>query len=252
MIEIAWGIRVEDRHLVGVDQVESGLACGCICPECHKPLVAAKGDIVQHHFRHHADPLSPCGGGQETALHQMAKAMVVEAKEIMLPDGLRSIVSAELEPWLDGVRPDVRVRTPSGNVAIEIAVNHRTAQDKVIRFHDLGLNAVEIDLSYYRGVVMNSEELRQAVLITAKRYWLRVKDKAGKPVRPRPQPPSLQELVERFTVRDAAGTIIEGGYPRITEEAWSEFHSAMTAWKIDLKEGAFYQGNFRTARGTTP
>jgi len=221
--------------------VEGGLACGCICQECRQPLVAAKGDINQHHFRHRADPLSPCGGGQETAMHQLAKTIVAEAAEIMFPDGVVAVLSASLEPRLEGVRPDVLVQTADGKVAVELAVNHRSPRDKIVKFLDMGLEAVEIDLSIYRGVVMTSDELKQAVLVTASRYWLRVRDKAGKLVRPRKRPPSLQDLVERFTVRDADGTILEGGYPRITEQAWSEFHYAMLVWKTSLLESEHYK-----------
>lgn len=37
-----------------VDQVESGLACDCYCPDCGTALIAKKGDKVQHHFSHRA------------------------------------------------------------------------------------------------------------------------------------------------------------------------------------------------------
>jgi hypothetical protein len=175
MIEIAWGIRSEDGRVVGVDQVESGLACGCVCPGCHKPLVAAKGEINQHHFRHYSEDSSACGGGQETALHRLAKTMVAEAAAISIPGGIRDIVSADLEPWMDGIRPDVLLHTPEGDIAVEIAVNHWTEKEKVATFVQRNLAAMEIHLSHYRGVVMSAEELQGIVLTHARRQWLKVK-----------------------------------------------------------------------------
>jgi hypothetical protein len=152
---------------------------------CEHPLLAAKGDVYRHHFRHHADG-STCGGGQETALHMLAKDIVMRAVSIRLPDDkTRNITSAELEPTLDDVRPDVLIHTPQGDVAIEIAVEHRTGEAKTARLAEMNLVAVEIDISVYRGVLMSAEELGEAVLSTAARHWLRVRKEREKPPSPR-------------------------------------------------------------------
>ena len=185
MIEIAWARRTEDNKIVGVDQVASGLACECVCSQCERPLVAAKGGVYRHHFRHHADG-STCSGGQETALHMLAKDIVMRAASIRLPeDEIRDIVMAELEPILDEVRPDVVIHTSTGRVAIEIAVEHRTGEAKVAKLAAMKLAAVEIDISVYRGVLMSAEELSEAVLSTAARHWLRVRKNREKPASPR-------------------------------------------------------------------
>jgi len=183
MIEIAWARRKSDGRIVGVDQVPNGLACECECTGCGRPVVAAQGDVNQHHFRHYADDSgSSCGGGQETALHKLAKTIVMEAASIQLPDGIREILSAELEPTLEDVRPDVLIHTPNGGkVAIEIAVEHRTGDVKIGRLAAMGLPAVEIDISVYRGVIMSSTELAEAVLSTAARRWLRPRKEREKP-----------------------------------------------------------------------
>jgi len=42
-----------DGTLFRASEVENGLACGCICPGCRKPLNAANGGLkVIPHFRH--------------------------------------------------------------------------------------------------------------------------------------------------------------------------------------------------------
>jgi len=185
MIEIAWARRTADGRIVGVDQVAGGLACACVCTQCARSLVAAKGDVYRHHFRHHADG-STCGGGQETALHMLAKDIVMRAAAIRLPDDeTRDIVSAELEPTLGETRPDVLIHTPYGDVAVEIAVEHRTGEVKTARLAAMNLVAVEIDISVYRGVLMSAEELGEAVLSTAARRWLRVRKGREKPPSPR-------------------------------------------------------------------
>jgi hypothetical protein len=188
MIEIAWARRKSDGRIVGVDQVPNGLACECVCTKCERALVAAQGDINRHHFRHYADDTgSPCGGGQETALHQLAKTIVTEAASIYLPGNeMRDILSAELEPTRGEVRPDVIIVTPLGPVAIEIAVEHRTGDTKIARLVAMALPAVEIDISVYRGVLLSSEELKEVVLSTAVRRWLKPRKEREKPPGQRP------------------------------------------------------------------
>jgi hypothetical protein len=188
MIEIAWARRKSDGRIVGVDQVANGLACECVCTKCERPLVAAQGDINQHHFRHYADDAgSSCGGGQETALHLLAKTIVMEAASIHLPGNeVRDILSAELEPTRGDVRPDVLIRTPLGEVAVEIAVEHRTGDAKIERLVAMGLPAAEIDISVYRGALLSSEELKEVVLSTAARRWLKSRKEREKPPEQRP------------------------------------------------------------------
>jgi hypothetical protein len=49
-----------------VSEVERGLACKCVCPECEGQLVARKGEIRVHYFAHH--DLRECRHALETAL----------------------------------------------------------------------------------------------------------------------------------------------------------------------------------------
>ena len=43
---------LKDGCLVSIEDVESGIACGCKCPACNENLVAKKGKIKIHHFAH--------------------------------------------------------------------------------------------------------------------------------------------------------------------------------------------------------
>ena len=64
-------------RLLTVAEVDSGLACDCVCPACKGLLVARKGRVRRHHFAHfEADP---CAYGKETAVHLMAKEILLRA-----------------------------------------------------------------------------------------------------------------------------------------------------------------------------
>lgn len=66
-----------------IKDVESGLACNCVCGNCGGALEACKGKIRQHHFRHYS--VSECKGAWESQLHLLSKAIIEEQKTIMLP-----------------------------------------------------------------------------------------------------------------------------------------------------------------------
>src|SRR5690349_237693 len=68
--------------MVSPGDVESGLACGCICPGCEAPLIAKKGDKVVWHFAHEG---AACDNGAETAIHRMAKQILAEERTVALP-----------------------------------------------------------------------------------------------------------------------------------------------------------------------
>ena len=78
---IGYGMR--GGLLVFIDDVSSGLECGCTCVRCGQPLIAKKGRIRQHHFAHHV--AASCEGASETALHLLAKELLANAEAIEVP-----------------------------------------------------------------------------------------------------------------------------------------------------------------------
>lgn len=74
---------IKDGAGISIEDVESGLKCGCVCPACGEPLVAKKGTKVMHHFAHHSG--STCEYGYETSLHLMAKDILLRTKKITIP-----------------------------------------------------------------------------------------------------------------------------------------------------------------------
>ncbi|GJE52352.1 hypothetical protein GOFOIKOB_5423 [Methylobacterium tardum] len=181
---LVFGVRA-DGTLAHISEVGSGLACGCRCPRCGTPLVARRGDRVQHHFGHHgAAGERSCHGGPETALHRFAKELLASKLTLALPPVLRDgerqplhpggpyrFDSALLEHRLGTIVPDVIVRRADRDLLVEFQVTHACGPDKIAGIANLGLAAVEIDLS---GLLQSAgrRDLEDAILFRSPRRWL--------------------------------------------------------------------------------
>ena len=67
--------------MVHVDEVPNGNECGCICPHCKSALCAKNGgdgERMIHHFAHLSG--ADCIGAVESALHKMAKEIMLKSK----------------------------------------------------------------------------------------------------------------------------------------------------------------------------
>ena len=74
---------LKDGEIVGIQEAQSGLKCGCYCPACGEALVAKKGEKMMHHFSHYAG--HNCEYGYESSLHLAAKDILSKAKRMVLP-----------------------------------------------------------------------------------------------------------------------------------------------------------------------
>lgn len=182
-IKLPYGLR-EDK-LVHISEVVSGLKCDCICPACKCRLVAKIGSGERNsHFSHH----SSCEYAFESMLHILAKEIIEEAKEIRLPayglehDGKWCLLSSgrsvkvdrvRLERRMGGFVPDVVVNMNGRELLVEIAVTHFVDEEKLQKINNLGLSAIEIDLSSLRGEEFTRREVKEAVINTwGNRTWL--------------------------------------------------------------------------------
>jgi len=164
--------RAPDGRMIAIDEVMRGLACECACPECRSALVACKGEMRRHYFRHHVE-LNRCQYPRETAIHLFAKQVICETLECRLPDiDLGPIKSAKAEVSVGTIRPDVLAEYIVEPVAIEIWVAHRVPQEKIDVFDRHKLAAVEIDLRPYRFADLSEGDWRNAVISEADRTWL--------------------------------------------------------------------------------
>ncbi|WP_337070285.1 competence protein CoiA family protein [Pontibacter sp. 13R65] len=178
----------ELKHILNV---ETGLACNCVCPNCHHPLVAKNGlgNKKVPHFAHYSG--KECDGAFETTLHLLAKAILLKTKQIYLPNyhhDYRHDNSASLfktgrcvtfdEVVLEktvGYGADLIIADAIGikdgkKVLIEFANTHFVDLNKLEKLRRLGLPCIEVSLA--------GQDLDEAELIaflgsdTRLKYWL--------------------------------------------------------------------------------
>jgi Competence protein CoiA-like family len=190
-VKIPFGLFVETGRMVGVRQVKRGHDCGCICPQCERPLSARQGPINVAHFAHQASEHN-CVGAPETAQHRMAKQIVLNAGQIWVPalyakfpNGLpartpaepgRTVRLTDLGKEHQGRRhdmvPDVFGTMDDGSLLwIEIRVAHAVDAAKHQRLAEQQIQSIEIVLA---DLARTGDEkaLAIAVLRTADRHWL--------------------------------------------------------------------------------
>lgn len=187
-IKLPFGLD-KNNILVHITEVKSGKECNCVCPECHTPLIAAKGRKIQHHFKHSAD--TACEGGLESAIHMAAKKIILEKRQITLPECVsiatitdsRGIAhteeelvvscgtvinfdSVEAEVELHGMKADVLATKSLVPLMIEIFYRHKVDDDKKMKIVKANISVIEIDLSDLTADDVNNWES----------FWTRIND----------------------------------------------------------------------------
>lgn len=157
---------------VDVHEVERGLACGCVCPQCKQPLQANNGPDRQFFSHDPGRDHSACEDARETAIHLMAKQIILETQQFCIPelvvtaklqkDNIRRVFSAkekvvkerlitfdrvEIEKSRGEITPDVIAYLGEKELIIEIAVTHFVDREKRDKLRKLATNVVEVDLS---------------------------------------------------------------------------------------------------------
>lgn len=192
---VPFGLR--DGRLQFVSDVPTGRACGCVCPDptCAQPLIAKNRPSIDrrraYHFTHVSESTS-CSG-RESAIHRMAKQLLLDAKSIALPAWI-STADVEIRPktvslagtpraevtLLDGrLRPDIRIEPQSDGWAntplyVEIRVTHPVDALKSSLIREGRFNVIEIDLSDATDdAVVDEQEFRRLVLESDRnRSWI--------------------------------------------------------------------------------
>ncbi len=170
---------------VRVQDVASGLACNCFCAKCGARFVAVRSNTKQWYFRHHN--AEDCGRSFESAVHLMAKEVLVQNKCLTLPylevrpsphllkvgtkcEPQERLVNRKLmifehvedEVWMEGRRPDIVMQKGGRKLLVEIFVTHDITQEKLrwIKEHDFP--TIRIDLSWV-GYEVNRHILEQCL-----------------------------------------------------------------------------------------
>lgn len=168
-IKLPFGLN-ENNTLVHITDVESGKKCGCVCPSCRSSLIAAKGSKKQHHFRHDTD--HECENGLESAIHLAAKKVILERKQITLPEYVSSASAKDSkgikhteqetvvrdgtimhfdfirdETTLNEIRADILATKGNTALIIEIFYRHKVNDQKRLKIIEANISAIEVDLS---------------------------------------------------------------------------------------------------------
>jgi len=142
---IKYALNIETGKPVLIDEAERKLFYKCA--NCGNQMVVVKGEQrkKEWHFRHYED--TNCNGGQETVIHKLAKQIIVENSEILIPNEKLSYSQArEEEPFLSIV-PDVIVVANNENIYFEIAVTNPVNISKESFYKNGKYKSIEIDLS---------------------------------------------------------------------------------------------------------
>ena len=170
----------KDGDLVHVDSVEKGAKCACFCPHCNAPLYAKNaGQYREHHFAHAQG--HECEGAYESSLHLLAKDVLQEVGQVMLPpsingafpSGLVRIHNIEVEKWDErfGFRPDVEGIMDNGErLLIEFYVSHKVDKKKRQSIVDNHLKCIEINVNYQS---LDRDELKEFLTTSSEdREWI--------------------------------------------------------------------------------
>ena len=187
-LKLPFGLK--EGKLLHISQVEKGLNCGCLCPHCHHPLIARKGNVTSHHFAHYKG--KECENALETSLHIAAKEILNRHRKIILPktelkleihnrfkrnwilsnQKLIHLDRVELESYQKDYVPDVLAYINDKPLIIEITVTHQTDDTKINKLRTDSISALEIDLSEYNREFTLENLEKEVIYNVANKKWL--------------------------------------------------------------------------------
>lgn len=182
-------------QLFQADEVANGLGCGCVCPECHRALVAAnEGTKVFPYFRHQQ---SACSGGHAAGVRRRAIELILAELQLQLPPFSQAISAKTMNGFvirksvsfessllqaqganagvkLSGVTADVMLTTGEHQLLVYVRATKQRDRHKESALLALGMSVLELDL-HHLGLetVLDKDAFRQVVLFDSRvRRWL--------------------------------------------------------------------------------
>lgn len=159
------------------------------CAACRSPVILKQGEVKAWYFSHR--PGSDCAKGFETALHMLAKQILLEHRHLCAPalvcldegaleEGIMVCdehvihwaAAGEAEKWMDGIRPDFVAECGDQLLIVEVVVTHEPDGNKLAQLDRLAIPALEIDLSDVARDVTIDALTRRIVDTVAGKRWL--------------------------------------------------------------------------------
>lgn len=182
---------LSDSKLKHISEVANGLACNCICPNCKHPLVAKNNplNIKAGHFAHYS--IQECEGAIETALHILAKEILLNTKKLKTPNyhydynpsNINSIFKKSREITFDKVFlekpinidgekviPDAICEINNRQIYIEFAFSHFIDETKRAKLKKSDTACIEINL---KEQLLDEEFLKRFFISDSPdKYWI--------------------------------------------------------------------------------
>ena len=198
MFNLVYGIR--EGKLISIDEIsyeERGLKCNCFCPSCGGRLQAKIGSGIRARHFSHINKDCDIKTALQTALHLMAKEIIAEKKQMILPEYVVKITDTDyyrshysngsnskyrdikfvyekakrvnfdnvyLEKKVSEIVPDIIALSQAGCYLIEIAVTHFIDREKQTKINQLNFPVIEIDLSDMNSHVFCREQLENILV----------------------------------------------------------------------------------------
>lgn len=177
---------IKDNRTVHISEVQNGLDCGCYCTYCNSKLVAKKGNIVVHHFAHYNSV--ECTHAYESALHAGVKRVLEKEGKFLFPaltgkslfgndielkkSMLLSLDSIKVESRMNTIIPDIIMGIGESECLLEVFVTHHVDKKKNKKIEDLGIAAIELDLSQEDRAI-DDEVIKELLIENTKlKKWL--------------------------------------------------------------------------------
>jgi len=155
-----------------------------VCPQCKTTLMVKIGDINVHHFAHK----NQCDINSETIIHILAKKVIAENNEIVLPiynpislkwqHVKKDYTLSAVESSYEDIIPDVIINIDDRPIFIEVAYSHFIDNDKLEKLKRINIETWEIDLrkidlfdyDSFKNILLNEIYNKQSIIIDYKNY----------------------------------------------------------------------------------
>lgn len=174
---LPFALHVPTGRMVSPTETDNGLKCDCICHVCRSRVISRQGDERIWHFAHRE--ATDCPATAESAIHAMAKQLIVERQAVYLPKkSLQRTIRGQKNVWSEVIsvevqqaglfdlndcvsektifdtntattyrRPDVMATVEGRTLAIEVRNTHAVDTEKAEWLDQQGLSALEIDIA---------------------------------------------------------------------------------------------------------
>jgi hypothetical protein len=148
---------------VYIQDAANGLNCNCVCYDCNERLEAVQGSR-DWHFRHYTK--SNCFSSGETALHELAKQILLQNNSIHTRKLQISYFEPKKEIVVGPFRSDVGAKYRDLDLYFEIIVTHELSIEKKLYYQTNKINCIRIDLTNKSLLTASEEIITRTVLLS--------------------------------------------------------------------------------------